>query len=98
MNIEIISDIFGISGTVLVIIAYFAVISEKWSPKSLLFSTMNLLGASLLLVSLCINFNLGSFIIELFWIFISVYGIIRHFSEKRGRETSTPILPKRELY
>jgi len=42
------------------------------------FQYINLIGAILLLISLCVHFNLGSFIIEVFWILITLYGIIKH--------------------
>ncbi|MGS0468886.1 CBU_0592 family membrane protein [Cobetia marina] len=38
---------------------------------------MNLSGAILLLISLCINFNLASFVIEVFWIVASLVGLVR---------------------
>ncbi|WP_230390077.1 CBU_0592 family membrane protein [Piscirickettsia salmonis] len=72
----------GTVGMVLVVIAYFLVVSQRVTPGSLPFSIVNLIGAILLLISLCIHFNLGSFIIEIFWILISLYGIAKWCLEK----------------
>jgi len=41
------------------------------------YNMMNLVGAILLLVSLCFKFNLASFVIELFWIAASLVGLYR---------------------
>ncbi|PRP61351.1 hypothetical protein C7B72_22515, partial [Bacillus halotolerans] len=70
-------QLIGTVGMALVVIAYFLVVSQRVTPGSLPFSVINLIGAILLLISLCIHFNLGSFIIEIFWILISLYGIVK---------------------
>ena len=44
--------------------------------KDVKFYVINLIGAILLLISLLVNFNLGRFAIEIFWITISIMGII----------------------
>jgi len=42
---------------------------------------MNLVGAILLLISLCYNFNLASFVIELFWITASLIGLYKFLKQ-----------------
>ena len=83
---SIVADLVGLSGTALVVGAFFLLQLERLNPKKLTYNLMNLSGAILLLISLCINFNLASFIIELFWIGASVVGIVRYF--KREPEMS----------
>jgi len=75
---SILADLVGLSGTALVVGAFFLLQLERLNPKKLTYNLMNLSGAILLLISLCINFNLASFIIELFWIGASVVGIVRY--------------------
>ncbi|AKP73800.1 CBU_0592 family membrane protein [Piscirickettsia salmonis] len=75
-------QLIGTVGMILVVIAYFLVVSQRVTPGSLPFSIVNLIGAILLLISLCIHFNLGSFIIEIFWILISLYGIVKWACKK----------------
>jgi hypothetical protein len=48
-------------------------------PKSLSYNMINLVGALLLLVSLCFKFNLASFVIELFWIGASLIGLWKYW-------------------
>ena len=71
-------QIIGFVGMIFIIYAYFLLQIGKYDSKSLQFQYINLIGAVLLLISLCVHFNLGSFIIEVFWILITLYGIIKH--------------------
>ena len=48
----------------------------------LAYSVINLLGALLIVVSLYFQFNLASFVIEIFWILISIIGIVRYFRKR----------------
>jgi predicted membrane protein len=46
---------------------------------------MNLTGALFLLFSLCINFNLASFVIEVFWIAASVIGLVQYHRSRKAQ-------------
>jgi len=50
---------------------------------------MNLTGAILLLISLCYNFNLASFVIEIFWIAASLIGLYKYIKAKRTGNIET---------
>lgn len=78
----IIIDIIGMTGTMFVVAAYFLLQLEKLSAKGITYNMMNLGGALLLLFSLCFNFNLASFVIELFWISASLIGLYKYFKNK----------------
>jgi len=78
-------DVIGTIGVFLIIIAYAAVQSRRLDSTTLVYSILNLIGASMILVSLRYNFNLASVIIEFFWILISLWGIVLWF---RGRRSS----------
>lgn len=68
-------DIVGVTGVLLIVTAYFLLQTEKISNQSPSFSIINALGALLILISLCFEFNLAAFFIEFFWLLISVYGV-----------------------
>ena len=68
-------DIVGVTGSLLIVTAYFLLQTEKISNQSPSFSIINALGALLILISLCFEFNLAAFFIEFFWLLISVYGV-----------------------
>jgi predicted membrane protein len=79
-------DIFqwiGFVGMAFVVFAYFLLQINKYTIKSLQFQLLNLVGAILLLISLFVHFNLGSFIIEVFWIIITLYGIYVNLKNKK---------------
>lgn len=81
--IDILFDIIGMSGTFLVVGAFFLLQLEKLTPQSLAYNLINLTGAVLLLISLCYNFNLASFVIELFWIAASIIGLVKYYSKPK---------------
>jgi len=76
-------QIIGFIGMVFIVYAYFLLQIGKYDSKSLRFQYINLIGAVLLLISLFVHFNLGSFIIEVFWIIITLYGIYKNYTEKK---------------
>ncbi|NKB60333.1 MAG: hypothetical protein GKS00_28840 [Alphaproteobacteria bacterium] len=42
-----------------------------------LFSILNALGSALILISLAYEFNLAAALVEVFWLAISLYGLVR---------------------
>lgn len=81
--IDILFDVIGMTGTALVVGAFFMLQLGKAQPTGIVYNLMNLSGAILLLISLCYNFNLASFVIELFWIAASLIGLYKYFKGKR---------------
>lgn len=81
--IDILFDVIGMTGTALVVGAFFMLQLGKAVPTGIVYNLMNLTGAILLLISLCYNFNLASFVIELFWIAASLIGLYKYFKGKR---------------
>ena len=71
----LITDIIGIAGVACVIGAYFLLQLEKVRGDGVGYLLLNLVGACLLIVSLLATFNLASFIIELCWLAISLFGL-----------------------
>ena len=70
-------DFVGTLGVILILVAYFLLQTERLSGQSVGYSVVNLVGSLLITVSLVYDFNLSSFIIEMAWIAISLYGIVR---------------------
>jgi len=77
-----IANLIGMLGTTCVVGVYFLLQLNKVDAKSLTYNLANLVGAILLLISLCVHFNLASFVIELFWIAASLVGLYTHFKRK----------------
>jgi hypothetical protein len=83
-------DVFNLAGCLgafLVVIAYFGN-QQGWLPAGdRRYPLINLVGATLILVSLSREWNLGAAIIEGFWALISLYGLARQ-ARLRSRENS----------
>ena len=78
-------DLIGNIGVVVLIIAYLMLQLNKLSSSGLAYSLLNAIGATLIIISLRVNFNLSAFIIEVFWVLISFVGIYRYFRFKTPR-------------
>lgn len=68
------ADIVGFVGMFCIVAAY-AYSNLAKRLNLLLFNLVNLVGAVLLLISLMVNFNLPSVVLEIVWIAIAVFGI-----------------------
>ena len=75
-------DVAGFVGAAAIVAAYFAnqqrwLRSEDWR-----YPFANLVGAALILVSLCFEWNFPSVVIEIFWITISLYGMAKSWTSR----------------
>ena len=78
-------DLIGNIGVVVLMITYLMLQLNKLRSDGLAYSLLNAIGASFIIVSLLVNFNLSAFIIEVFWVLISFVGIYRYFRFKVPR-------------
>ena len=68
-------DVIGLIGSALFIGA-FAYANVSPAMDKLLFNALNLIGAILLLISLSVNFNLASTVLEAAWAMIALAGLV----------------------
>jgi hypothetical protein len=76
-------DVIGILGVILVVGSYFLIQIGKLSATGLAYTMANLLGAGGILFSLLFDFNMSAFLVEFFWLLISLVGLGRIFRERR---------------
>jgi len=89
-SIAAISDLIGMVGVSLVLIAFSLLNLNKLTSHHMIYQMMNLIGSVFLLFSLCFHWNLSSVVIEIAWMTISVFGILRILKARRVvREKST---------
>ena len=74
-----IPDLIGFSGVALLIITYALLQLDRINPKGFWYSFNNMVVAILVSISLYYTPNLASWVIEVFWFLISVYGIVMYF-------------------
>ena len=77
-------DFFGAVGDALIIGSYLLLQMDKLKSTSFFYSAANGIGATLILISLIYDFNFAAFIIEAFWIAISIYGIWNYTKKKKA--------------
>jgi hypothetical protein len=75
-------DIIGFAGVGLIILIYIMLQLEKLRSMDLLYSLLNGIGAVLILISLFYSFNFPSFIVEFFWLLISLFGIGKYLVKR----------------
>ena len=71
------ANLVGVLGAALIVIAYCLLQLGRLDSRSLIYSIVNALGASCIIYSLLFEFNLSAFVIESFWLAISLYGVFR---------------------
>lgn len=76
------SDAIGFVGTAMIIAAYLLLQLRRISSDGLKYSLLNGIGALLILYSLIYKFNFPAFVVEVFWVGISVFGVVRFFLQK----------------
>ncbi|HEX3808684.1 MAG TPA: hypothetical protein VHW02_03195 [Rhizomicrobium sp.] len=72
-----ISDLIGLVGSAIVIVAYFAVAQGRIAANGWQYYVTNLAGAVLIFTSLWWVWNLPAAIVEIFWGAISIYGLAK---------------------
>jgi hypothetical protein len=83
-------NILGTAGVATIVITYVLLQTERLRSESLNYSLFNGIGAVLILVSLYFEFNFPSFVVEFFWLLISLFGIGRYFTKRRGGLNDEP--------
>jgi hypothetical protein len=72
-------DILGTLGVAVIILTYVLLQIGRVRSEQLVYSVLNAVGAALILVSLYFAFNFPSFVVEFFWLLISLFGIGKYF-------------------
>ena len=71
-------DILGTVGVAIIVLTYVLLQLDRIRSHQLSYSLLNAAGALLILLSLYYSFNLPSFIVEFFWLLISLFGIAKY--------------------
>jgi len=77
-------DIIGTLGVAIIVITYVLLQIERVRSDQLIYSLLNAIGASLILVSLYFDFNLPSVVVEFFWLLISMFGIGKYLTRRKN--------------
>ena len=77
-------DVIGTLGVAVILITYVLLQLERIRSDDLVYSALNGIGALLILVSLLYTFNFPSFVVEFFWLLISLFGIAKYLTRRRS--------------
>ena len=72
-------NIVGSVGVTVIVVTYILLQIGRIESRQLIYSVLNAVGASLVLVSLYFDFNFPSVVVEFFWLLISLFGIGKSF-------------------
>jgi hypothetical protein len=78
-----ITQIIGVLGAVIYLASYFLLQAGWIKGEGNVYAGMNMLAAACVLFSLSTKFNIGSFLIQISFILLSIFGIIRSFLARR---------------
>lgn len=81
---ELAANIAGFIGMACIIFAY-AYSTQKQAPDPFVQHGVNLAGAALLTVSLLVNMNLASLVLEFFWAAIAIWGLAKAWRARRSK-------------
>jgi hypothetical protein len=76
-------DIGGVVGVVLMLVAYALAQLGRLRVDDLPALLMNLVGASLVMLSLLFKFNLSAFLMEAAWAVVALFGLVKIALKKR---------------
>jgi len=66
------------------VVAYLLLQLEKLSSSAVSYLLLNAAGAVLVIISLMFRFNFSAFLMEAFWLLISLYGLTKTLLSKRS--------------
>jgi hypothetical protein len=78
------ADLIGFAGSFF-IVAAFAYSNLTTQMNALWFNVANFIGAALLTVSLTVNFNLPTMVLEIVWMAIALFGITKALIKRRAQ-------------
>lgn len=78
------ADAVGLAGSAILIAGYaYSNMAER--VDFVVFNALNLVGALLLMVSLCVHFNLASMLLEIVWSAIALLGLVKALRSRTSR-------------
>ena len=87
------ADLIGFAGS-FCIVAAFAYSNISKDMNLLMFNIVNFVGAALLTVSLMVNFNLPTLVLEIVWMAIALFGIAKVLITRNSSKDSISVAGK----
>jgi len=84
-------DVLGLVGVVMGVTAYARVQWQRDFAKTVAYSLLNLVGSSLLIVSILHKWNVAAFVSNFSWVIISLYGLYRCLKYRRREQAEKSV-------
>lgn len=81
------SDIVGLIGVLITLIAYFLLQIQRLDAESPAYSLYNAIGSILIIFSLWHKWNLSAFSMESIWLLMSLYGFFRRYLPSKSKRS-----------
>ncbi len=79
----------GFVGMIMIVSAY-AYLTAKDEPNPFILHGTNLVGATLLAISLLVHTNLPSLVLEAIWISVAIWGLTKAFMARKKTQGDAP--------
>ena len=76
-------EVLGLVGVAIIVRSYAMLQLGRLDPRRPAYPAANGLGAALVVVSLIYDFNLAAFVVEGFWVLISLFGVAQALRRRR---------------
>ncbi|MGH8225991.1 MAG: CBU_0592 family membrane protein [Gammaproteobacteria bacterium] len=73
-----IHQVLGVIGVLMLLSAYFLLVTERMRAQEPAYIALNILGSALILVSLAYDFNLAATLMQACWIAVTLVGALLH--------------------
>ncbi|MDP9102815.1 MAG: hypothetical protein M3N05_02255 [Pseudomonadota bacterium] len=80
---DIVLNIGGIAGVLMVLLAYAGIHFDWFDPKKAFALLLNLFGSGLILLSMVRAFNLSAFLMEAAWAAMAAFGLVKLLFARR---------------
>jgi paired small multidrug resistance pump len=78
-----VAELLGVVGVVAITATYFLLSTERMNADDWAYPVINFIGASFIIWSLTIEWNLSAFLMETSWAAISLYGVVKTYKKAR---------------
>lgn len=85
INIIEVSDVVGLIGVAITLLAYFLLNIHKIKASSFMYPFLNALGSLMILFSIHYAWNIAAWVMEVCWLLVSLYGVFGYFLRQRKK-------------
>lgn len=86
MTTAFLVDVLGWIASIMLILAYWLVSTDRLSGQSPIYHSLNLIGSAFLIINTCYYGAYPSAAVNVIWVFIGLFYFMNYWKGKRGEE------------